>query len=222
MTLLPAIISSIFEVCATQPFDVIKTHYQTNTKVIFNLKNLYSGFIPRAIGNIPSRTIFLFSQDFFKNYYSNLSTIKKNIMVPISAGFCQTLVDTPFEILKINKIMNIKYKDNNNLYKGFIPHLSRNIIFLISVYNFREYSKNKTENIIIHSLYGGIGGVIGAYLSHPLDTIKTKIQSSTCKINNKMTIKEYFKGCHIRAGMSMINMVVSLTVFEMFKILNLF
>jgi hypothetical protein len=147
-------------------------------------------------------------------------------MVPVSAGFCQTLVDTPFEILKINKIMNINYKDNNNLYKGFVPHVSRNIIFLISVYNFREYSKNKTENIIIHSLYGGLGGVIGAYISHPFDTIKTKIQSSTYKIDNKInnniTFKEYFKGSHIRAGISMINMVVSLTVFEMFKILDLF
>jgi len=223
MTIIPAIMSSVFEVCATQPFDVIKTHYQTNTKVIINFKNLYSGFIPRAIGNIPSRTIFLFSQDFFKNYYSNFSTLKRNIMVPISAGFCQTLVDTPFEILKINKIMNVH---NKFLYKGFIPHLSRNIIFLVSVYNFREYSKNKTDNIMIHSMYGGLGGVVGAYLSHPFDTIKTKIQSSNLnsskKINYILTFKEYFKGSHIRAGMSMINMVVSLSVFEIFKILELF
>jgi len=225
MTILPAILSSIFEVCATQPLDVIKTHYQTNTKVVFNIKNLYSGFIPRAIGNIPSRTIFLFSQDFFKNYYSNFSTSKRNIMVPMSAGFCQTLVDTPFEILKINKIMNIKYKDNKFLYKGFIPHLTRNIIFLVSVYNCREYSKNKTDNILIHSLYGGLGGVVGAYISHPFDTIKTKIQSSTLsseKINYSLTFGEYFKGSHIRAGMSMINMIVSLSIFEMFKILDLF
>ena len=31
---IPSITSSIFEVCATQPLDVIKTHYQTNTKII--------------------------------------------------------------------------------------------------------------------------------------------------------------------------------------------
>lgn len=50
---IPSIMSYVFEVCATQPLDVIKTHYQTNTKVIYTIKNLYSGFLPRAIGNIP-------------------------------------------------------------------------------------------------------------------------------------------------------------------------
>jgi len=131
MSIVPAILSSIFEVCATQPLDVIKTHYQTNTTVIFNLKNLYSGFIPRAVGNIPSRSIFLFSQDFFKNYYSNLSTINKNILVLSYSDNNKTLVDTPFEILKINKIMNIKYKDNNiiNYYKKI--NKINNYLFLL-------------------------------------------------------------------------------------------
>lgn len=220
MTIIPAICSSLFEVCVTQPLDVIKTHHQTNTKVIYTFRNLYSGFIPRAFGNIPSRTTFLYSQDFFKNYYStkNISNIQKNIIIPISAGFCQTLVDTPFEVLKINKIMNI---DNKFLYKGFIPHCTRNILFLISVYNFREYSKknNIQQNIFINSLYGGIGGVFGAYISHPFDTIKTRIQSNQ---TYNIKIKDYFRGSHLRASMSMVNMFVSLSMFELFKILNIF
>ena len=220
MSLIPAICSSLFEVCATQPLDVIKTHYQTSTKVIYTFKNLYTGFIPRALGNIPSRTIFLYSQDLFKNYYSikNISEYKKNIIIPTSAGFCQTLVDTPFEVLKINKIMNVQ---NTFLYKGFIPHCSRNIIFLVSVYNFREYGKKNHEqqNVLINSFYGAIGGVIGAYISHPFDTIKTRIQSNQF---SKIKIKDYFKGSHIRASMSMINMFVSLSMFELFKILNIF
>lgn len=218
MTFIPAILSSLFEVCATQPLDVIKTHHQTNTKVIYTFKNLYSGFIPRAIGNIPSRTIFLYSQDFFKNYYTNIKN--KNILVPMSAGFCQTLVDTPFEILKINKIMNVK---NKNLYKGFVPHVSRNIIFLMCVYNSREYSKKISGNIIHNSLYGGIGGMIGAYISHPFDTIKTRIQSNqnNLPLDNKI-IKNLFKGSHLRASMSLINMIVSLTIFETIKIIDIF
>ena len=136
----------------------------------------------------------------------------------MSAGFCQTLVDTPFEVLKINKIMNIH---NKFLYKGFIPHCTRNIIFLISVYNFREYSKKKytEQNIFINSLYGGIGGVFGAYISHPFDTIKTRIQSNQ---TYKIKIKDYFRGSHLRASMSMVNMFVSLSMFELFKILNIF
>ena len=74
--ILPAIISFVFEVCATQPLDVIKTHHQTNTKVIFSIKELYRGFVPRALGNIPSRSIFLFSQD-----YLHLLTFKTPIFI---------------------------------------------------------------------------------------------------------------------------------------------
>ena len=212
---IPSITSSIFEVCATQPLDVIKTHYQTNTKVIYTFKNLYSGFLPRALGNIPSRSIFLFSQDFLNSYLHNNKY--KFMFVPIGASFAQTLFDTPVEVLKINKIMNIK---NKFLYKGFIPHYTRNTIFLISVYNMRQYSRNNNHTIFYNSLYGALGGVIGSYISHPFDTIKTRIQSNI-PIKN-LAIKDYFKGVHIRASMSMINMFISLYVFEMIKILNIF
>jgi hypothetical protein len=216
--ILPAIVSSIFEVCITQPMDVIKTHYQTNTKVVISFKELYRGFLPRAVGNIPSRSIFLFSQDFLKNYIPNNNKFKF-LCVPIGAGFAQTLFDTPVEVIKINKIMNI---NNKFLYTGFLPHVSRNILFLIPVYNLRDYSnKLYPENIFLHALYGAIGGVIGSYISHPLDTIKSKVQSQQ-KINlSTIKFTELYKGSHIRASMSMINMCISLYVFDMIKILNI-
>ena len=211
--LLPAIISSVFEVCATQPLDVIKTHYQTNTKVIFSIKELYRGFIPRALGNIPSRTLFLFSQDFYKSYSKN------NILVPTLAGFTQTLVDTPIEVIKMNKIMGI---NNKFLYSGFIPHVARNIIFLVPVYNFKEYAKTTNKSILWVGLYGSIGGVLGSYISHPLDTVKTLIQTKKYDLIKNLTIKEYFKGAHLRSTMSMINMFISLSIFEFIKIMDIF
>ncbi len=212
----PALISSVFEVCVTQPIDVMKIHYQTSTPVIYKFKNLYAGFTPRALGNIPSRTIFLYSQDFFKMYFKDKPYNSYSpLLIPICAGFSQTLVDTPVEVLKINKVMNI---NNKFLYKGFIPHVSRNIIFLACVYNFREYFKS--ESIYKNAFYGAIGGTIGAYISHPFDTIKTRIQSN--KDYKGLTIKELYKGAHLRASMSMINMFISLSVFELIKILDLF
>ena len=215
----PALISSIFEVCATQPLDVIKTHYQTNTKVIFTFRELYRGFMPRALGNIPSRSIFLFSQDYLKSEINNNSY--KSLFVPSGAGFAQTLFDTPVEVLKINKIMNIQ---NKFLYTGFLPHLTRNIIFLVPVYNMREYSNQinndiYNKNIFLNACYGAFGGVIGAYLSHPFDTIKSKIQSKQSITNIK--INDLYKGVHIRASMSLINMFVSLYVFEFIKIMDI-
>lgn len=212
--LAPSIVSSAFEVCVTPPLDVMKTHYQTNTKVIFTFRNLYSGFFPRALGNIPSRSIFLFFQDILNSYF--YQNKYKFFIVPLGASFAQTIFDTPVEILKINKIMNV---NNTFLYKGFIPHFTRNMIFLTSVYNFRQYAKNKNNDIITHSLYGAIGGIIGSYISHPFDTIKTLIQSNQKR--NNMKLYDYFRGSHIRASMSMINMFISLYVFEMIKILDI-
>lgn len=211
--IVPSIISSFIEVIITQPIDVAKTYKQTNTKISLNFKTLYSGFIPRASGNIPSRTIFLFSQDFLRSELDPTKRINK-ILIPGLSGFAQTLVDTPIENLKMRQIFKL---EKINYYKGFIPHLSRNIIFLIPVFNFKEYGKIYHDNAIHQSLYGAVGGIIGSYLSHPLDTIKTLIQTNKKNQIKELKMKDYFRGSHLRASMAFINMSISLTVFEYLK-----
>jgi hypothetical protein len=133
-------------------------------------------------------------------------------MVPLMSGFCQTLVDTPVEVLKINQIFGIK---NRNYYSGFLPHCIRNIIFVGFVFNFKEYGK-RYNSITISSAYGAVGGLLGCYISHPFDTIKTIRQSkvTNSKLNN---IWDYMRGSHIRAGMGFINMFISLSIFEILK-----
>jgi hypothetical protein len=220
--LYPSVISSIVEVIITQPLDVIKIHKQTNTPIIFNIKNLYQGLFIRASGNIPSRSVFLYSQEYFKNYY--FDNEYKIFLIPFMSTLSQTLIDTPIEILKINKIMNI---NNKFLYKGFVPHFSRNFIFLASVFNFKEQvslSKEKVQDSSIYkkALYGAVGGLVGSYISHPLDTIKTFKQSNMIITSDMYKFNMLMKGCHLRASMSFINMMISLSIFEFIKILNIF
>ena len=211
--LYPSIISSIVEVIITQPLDVIKIHKQTNTPIIFDIKNLYRGLFIRASGNIPSRSVFLYSQEYFKNYY--LDNKYKIFLIPFMSTLSQTVIDTPIEILKINKIMNI---NNKFLYKGFIPHFSRNFIFLTFVFNFKEAHDNHFKK----ALYGAFGGFIGSYISHPLDTIKTFKQSNMIITNDMYKFNRLMKGSHLRASMSFINMMISLSIFEFIKIMDLF
>ena len=219
--LYPALVSSIIESTITHPIDVIKIHKQTSQPILYKFKTLYSGYIPRAIGNIPSRTIFLFSQDYLHTYFNckkNYEVSKKSqcIIIPLLAGFTQTLIDTPVEVLKMNQVMNVK---NTFLYKGFLPHFFRNFIFVLCVYNFKQFGISNSNSVgssyLNTALYGSIGGVVGSYISHPLDTIKTCIQSN--RSYKHFTLKDYYKGCHLRAGMGMINMFVSLYVFEIMK-----
>ena len=208
---LPSLVSSVLEVTITQPLDVIKTYKQANKlhQLDYRLSNLYKGFLPRALGNIPSRTVFLFSQDYFKQYTSDKY---RPIVVPLISGFCQTLVDTPVEVLKINQIFG---QQNRNYYSGFVPHCIRNIIFVGFVFNFKEYGK-RYDSITISSAYGAVGGLLGCYISHPFDTIKT-IKQSNATSTKLVGIKEYMRGSHIRAGMGFINMFISLSIFELLK-----
>ena len=211
--LIPSICSSFVEVVITQPIDVAKTYKQTGKTIPLNIKTLYSGFIPRATGNIPSRTVFLFSQDFLKTELDSTKSLNK-ILIPGLSGFAQTLIDTPIENLKMKQIFKL---DKINYYKGFIPHLSRNIIFLIPVFNFKEYGKEHHENALHQSLYGAIGGIIGSYISHPLDTIKTLIQTNRKEQIKNLHMGDYFRGAHLRASMAFINMSISLYIFEYLK-----
>jgi len=208
---IPSLVSSVLEVTITQPLDVIKTYKQANklNQLDYRWRNLYKGFVPRALGNIPSRTVFLFSQEYFKQYTSDKY---RPIVVPLMSGFCQTLVDTPVEVLKINQIFG---QQNRNYYSGFVPHCIRNIIFVGFVFNFKEYGK-RYDSITISSAYGAVGGLLGCYLSHPFDTIKTIRQSGAT--NNTLTsIKDYMRGSHIRAGMGFVNMFISLSIFELLQ-----
>lgn len=208
---LPSLVSSLLEVTITQPLDVIKTYKQADklNQLDYKLSNLYKGFVPRALGNIPSRTVFLFSQEYFKGYTSDRY---KPIVVPIMSGFCQTLVDTPVEVLKINQMFDQR---NKNYYSGFLPHCIRNIIFVGFVFNFKEYGK-RHDSITISSAYGAVGGLLGCYMSHPFDTMKTIRQSRVTSIPLN-SISDYMRGSHIRAGMGFINMFISLSIFEILK-----
>ncbi len=193
-----SIISSLIEVTITHPIDVYKTNLQLNKPTY--LHTLYRGYLQRSLGNIPSRTIFLYSSEYMKNNNIN------RYAIPIISGILQTLADTPIENLKIRAINGHK---KLSLYRGYIPHCIRNIIFIEYVLYFKENNK-------FDIFSGAVGGLVGSYISHPFDTIKTKVQSYN-NFNNLNNINkifiELFKGAHPRAFMAFINMTISLNCF---------
>ncbi len=211
-----SIISSVIEVFTTHPLDVLKTKRQIdnnfNIKTFYNmeLKEKYKGLKTRIFGIVPIRSIFLYSQDYFKKTININNIYLKDFLVITGSTMCQTIVDTPVEIAKINAIS----KSNIPIlsYKGFIPHYFRNGIFMASVYESKKLSSNNYDI----ALYGALGGLIGSYLSHPLDTLKT-FKQSNININKKLTIENAFKGANIRALMGFINMGISLFIYENLK-----
>jgi hypothetical protein len=207
------LITSVTEVAITQPIDVIKTLKQNGIKPLYNIRILYSGFAPKLYGNIPSLSMFLFSQSYLDSKL-NMSKFHNKLLLPIIAGFTQTLIDNPIEVIKINQIMGIK---DFNFSKGFIPHYFKNTILIGSVYHSRKYAENNLHSSYsnFNGVIGAIGGLIGTYISHPLDTIKTLQQSN--KDYKKIIFRVLLSGMHLRGLMNFLSFAISLTVFDVIK-----
>ena len=185
-----SILSSIIEVFYTHPIDVIKTHQQNSKKFKFN-SSLFKGINIRAFGIIPIRTFFWTGQTIANN-----NGINKSFQKALFVSLIQTSIDTPIENFKIKKIYNLK---KINLYNGFIPHYLRNSIFIYSFLKSNDFIENKL-------IAGAVGGFTGSFLSHPLDTYKTMIQS-----NQRYIIKNYtawFNGLSARCLICTLSMTI--------------
>lgn len=209
------LISSVTEVTLTQPFDVIKTLRQNKIKPEYNFKSLYKGFKPRLYGNIPSLSMFLFSQSYLDSNL-NMNKLHNKLFLPMIAGFTQTVIDNPIEIVKINQIMGIK---NRNFLRGFIPHYFKNSILIGSIYHSRKYAENNFHSTYsnFNGVFGAAGGIIGTYLSHPFDTIKTLQQTNNNLNIKKLEFKSLLVGVHLRGLMNFISFTISLSVFDQIK-----
>ena len=91
------------EVTLTQPFDVIKTLKQNKMKPEYDLKSLYKGFGPRLYGNIPSLSMFLFSQSYLDSKL-NMNEFHNKLFLPmiILVALHQFLIIFLLNIMKIN------------------------------------------------------------------------------------------------------------------------
>jgi len=143
-------VSGIIEVIVTQPLDSYKISKQVGSPY-----KPFSGIMPRLVGILPMRTVFWGTMLTFDNYNPYVSGAL--------AGFAQTLIETPVEVLKIRQQTNTQ----RPLFSGFIPHVARNIGFATCVSASMPYAP--------------IGAIIGTTTTHWLDVLKTAQQSGTTK-----------------------------------------
>ena len=206
-------ISSIIEVIVTHPLDYVKTLIQKEQTFIFNknknifqnITKLYTGINSKLIGTIPMRFLFWNSLEYFNN--KKYSKIKASILT----SMCQTSVDFPVEVIKIQKINN-----NVNWYSSFkhiqlfpslTSHLMRNTIFTIGV--------NLTIGNDKNSLYkAGLGAAIGSIISHPFDTLKTWYQSGEKNFPKQWTLKNYYRGVGYRTSVSFISINIGWVIYR--------
>ena len=185
-----AFISSILEVIYTHPIDVIKTHQQNSSSFTFNWR-LFKGITVRAVGIVPIRTSF-WTGLHISDTLGIINPLPKSLLV----GMMQTCIDTPIENIKIAQIYDLK---KYSFYRGFLPHYTRNSLFLYTFIKSNEFFDNKLVS-------GFTGGFVGSIITHPFDYYKTLIQS-----NKKITMANYnkvFNGLGARCAICSISMTI--------------
>ena len=197
-----SLISSFVEVSVTHPIDYLKTLKQNNNYSFKKfLNNPYKGVSSRFIGVAPMRLIYWNSISFFKE--RNFSSLQTGVY----ASSLQTIVDYPIEQIKIRKMVNSNsiFK-NSNHFIGFSTLLARNIGFCVTFVS--------CVNFIDNDYYSGaVGGLLGAFITQPFDSLKTYYQSGNKKFP-KWNLYKYMIGWQHRCLISMLSMNIGWYIFN--------
>jgi hypothetical protein len=208
------VISAIPEVTLTHWIDVLKTTKQNNHQN--NMKNgtfntikhiikkdgilgLNKGFVPRLFGVMPMKFmlwgVYGSSNELLKDSIKN--DTYRSILSGIFSGIGLTLIDTPVEVIKVQKIVNntklniLSQKCLKLSLQSFRPNLYRNCAFTASFFPIVSYIK-KDDDVPFNNLVKGMfAGSIASIISHPFDSIKTDIQSNNIKVSVINKFKEY-------------------------------
>jgi hypothetical protein len=229
-------VSGVVESCFSHPFDFYKIKYQEmvfNNKskphiirfMINNIKtngffSLYRGFIPKIVGIIPIRTTFWGVQNISLKNLPMEKSMEKYVLAGSIAGLCQTVVETPAEVLKIQLMSNTGLKSNiiKNSFNGFRWNALRNSVFCAAIC----LSNNlyQSDDVFMKFMVNGSSAFTAACLTQPIDFMKTKYQinDSSFKLSFFKAIKDYkfkmFASAFSRSYVAFINMGIGSIVYN--------
>lgn len=184
-------LSGAIGVMISHPFDTIKTCFQENKKINYNIKSLYRGLSAPLVGvGLEKAVVFGTYQTIMKKFNLDKNKNHHNMFAGLCSGLSASIIVTPFERIKILKqteqtIKNLKFK---TLFTGLSATFTREIpgfgIYFTVFNNTKKYYNN---NVFYDFINGGITGIISWIFIYPQDRIKTKIQINK---NKNMTLKE--------------------------------
>lgn len=208
-----ASLSGAIHIFIGYPFDTIKTLQQGkmhNTYKCLNIFNIYRGIkYPLIQNSIVNGSIFSIN-----NYFKNNTTNRH--IGNFYTALLSTFILTPFDKYKVMSQYNKKYKLNlKNIistYKNY-PIICMTEIPATFTY-FSVYHKLKSDNY--PSFFSGsMAGLTSWLCIYPLDTIKVRIQSETCKnIKQAYQMGNLFKGIYVCIIRSMLVNGVNFYCYE--------
>ena len=160
-------ISGFVQILIGHPFDTYKIWLQTGEKK--NHRYLYNGI------KYPLYTNCLVNSILFGSSYNLEKKINNPFLTGFLTGIATSFICCPVELLKIREQCLLSTpKSISQWYRGFNITLLRESIscsLYIGIYDYC-YKREKYNSFIS----GGISGVSSWLFTHPIDTIKTRIQ----------------------------------------------
>lgn len=214
-------IASSIEVLITHPLDYVRTTRQISNKhYAFDIKHAYRGVVPRLVGVIPMRLAF------WQTQYAALKATQSPVFAGIAAGICQSAVEIPFEVWKTRQMEDSRQKNNKNnnssvvrsALRGAHYHVLRNAGFAVIVA--AGHSINKQSHDDDDDKWRNIGvmsaaAIVGAVLTQPLDTLKSRAQSSMKRSQIRaIRLKTSMAGLVPRCTQCVTAITIAATTFE--------
>ncbi|CAP26465.1 Protein CBG05880 [Caenorhabditis briggsae] len=224
-------ISGIVGVSCVFPMDLVKTRLQNQKGTtaysgivdcfkkswragapgkLNQVKGMYQGASVNIFLITPEKAIKLVANDFFrhslmKDQAERLST-PRGMVAGAAAGFCQVVITTPMELLKIRMqqspdkvkatrlIWNLLTKDGGvrALYRGLGPTMARDVSFSALYFPLFAYldglgprKKDDSGDAVFWASFvsGLTAGASASFAVTPLDVVKTRIQSGGSNYN---------------------------------------
>lgn len=166
--------SGVVQTITSHPLDSCKVLCQTGTKIPFaHPLKLYNGvFYPLLFSGIVSALTFSINNGVSKRLKCN------HFVSGYLAGTAATFLITPIDYCKIQKQMG-RSIDWRKIFGGFFATFHRESISFATYFGTYRLLQDKRKNHPM--LHGGIAGSLCWFVTYPLDTAKTRIQSGSSK-----------------------------------------
>ena len=222
--------AAMAEVAIDQPLVYFKNSIQQGKSISWSPKIWYRGLFANLFGLVPVTaaqvTINHMLLEYLKKHHNEPTTIDK-ITAACGAGAMAALIASPTELVMlqqqnsgqnvysvIKQIMS-KSPQARRMLRGFMPTAVRDGGFTAGYLAIspliQDKAKEYISNEVVTSIGSGIAaGLVATTITHPWDTIKTKMQASlenpsaksmlktTQSIYNNEGIKGFFKGISAR------------------------
>ena len=164
-------VSGFSQIILGHPLDTYKTWLQNGTpNRTINLGKLYRGIKYPMVSNCVVNGVLFGTNHTVSQFQSN------QWITGAITGIAMSVVCTPVELYKIRAQCGVTTKAP--LYCGFLPTFCRETL-ACSVYFGTYHCLYETYDIPCF-WSGGLAGVASWAIAHPIDTVKTKIQSGRC------------------------------------------